>query len=117
MVRDRQNSAALENHLTCDDGGGHHPGIEFCEHLVGRRSQHAQVAGLVRAVLRGGSVGWPDVPKNIVKASRAETHSSGPRTAPAAVVLWTAARMVAHGSPSPNGMSVDSATFTPALQQ
>ena len=83
----------------------------------GRRRQHAQVAGLAGLYRCAGSVGWPDVPKNIVKASRAETHSSGAEHGAAAVVLWTAARIAAHGSPSPKGMSVDSATFTPALQQ
>ena len=70
-----------------------------------------------RALWCAGRSGRPEVPKNIVKASRAETHSSAPRTAPPAVVRWTAARIAAHGSPSPNGMSVDSATCTSALQQ
>src|SRR5260370_31511363 len=37
-----------ENHLACDDGGGHHLCVEFVERLGGRRGQHTKVAGLAR---------------------------------------------------------------------
>jgi hypothetical protein len=59
-------------------------------------------------------VGCSGSPWNSSSAVLADTASPGPSCAPDAVVRRTAARITAHGSASPNGMSVDSTTGTSA---
>ena len=110
-----RSSLAKYDELAADDGGRHHAGVQLGQHHRGRLGQHTEVPRLSRSRRSAAGPADPAQPKNIVKASRAETHSSALSTAPLAVVRCTAARIAAHGSPSPNGMSVDSATGTAAF--
>ena len=117
VVRHRQNSAALENHLACDDGGGHHLGVEFVEHLVQAAPPRRTGRRVGPAVWRGGRWVGPRCRRTSSKphAPRHIRRGRGPRrlrwfygrrraSSPTGRPRRTACRWTARPAPRPSAV-------------